>query len=68
MDALLERELMGYPDTTVALYVEAGNVHVIVHDNFGDKMLRPKDGKEALDMYHHPFAYGYTAPDLGDYE
>ncbi len=66
MCELATRELYGYPDTTAELHVNFtdNTFEVVVIDPIGEYHLTPDTREQAKDMYFHPFAYGYTAPDI----
>lgn len=65
---LAERELPGYPGIRVELHYDLNDMRVIVTDPVGMIEWHPRNKREAKDMYFHPFAYGYIAPELTSVE
>lgn len=60
---LHERKLEGF-DRTVTLELDGKNVQVNIRDSLGtvEWARNTEDGKLALDMFRHPFAFGYDDP------
>jgi hypothetical protein len=61
---LAERRLNIECDAEVRIERNLTELRVLVVDEYGSVEWFPKDGREAMDMYRHPFAYGYTAPEI----
>lgn len=61
MTVLLERELEGYHATVTLEHDPILGLQVSVLDSVGviEWAKHPENGKEALDLFHHPFAYGF---------
>lgn len=62
-----DRELQGWPGTTVELHVELdGTCRVEVLDRTGIPVLlfEGYDRQRAADCFKHPFAFGYIAPEF----
>lgn len=66
IDLLSRRDVPGYPDLEVTLFVETGeteNYAVVIRDRQQVMQLDVHTRKEAADRYFHPFCYGYTYPE-----
>lgn len=61
---LAERDLLGY-DAHVELHAnfEDDTYTVIIEDALGRTEWTAEDRARAKDMYFHPFAFGYNAPE-----
>jgi hypothetical protein len=58
---LASRELHGYPGVRVELHQSrTTGCEVLIREPGRTITLLPETGGEALSMYYHPFAYGYT--------
>lgn len=66
IDLLSTREVPGYPDLEVTLFVdqqgEQEKYAVVVRDRTQVTQWDTTTRKEAADRYFHPFCYGYEYP------
>lgn len=62
---LAERRLLGFADTWARLHVNLDDTFVVeIEDTIGRIEWPTSDRREAKDRYFHPFAFGYTAPEI----
>jgi hypothetical protein len=55
-----ERPLLGFPGTSIRLFVDGRNYSVEIHDPVGCEVWKPATKADAASMYIHPFCHGYN--------
>jgi len=60
-----DRPLLGF-NAEIELHLEFSPdaYRVRIHDACGVVEWEPRDREQAKDMFFHPFAFGYTTPDI----
>lgn len=58
-DVLAERDLLGF-GATIQIVRRGDAVYVAVQSDGNEQVLACDDGTDAMEKFHHPFAYGLT--------